>query len=119
MSYNYERGGRRGRYNKYRGGRGSYGNYRGHMPPGSRTRGYQMHMMPPNSMQMGFDQNKVLPPEMIEELHKKVQEKYPEADLEFVQNLLLSKLPISLPQNNSPFGMPPNMMPNQYGYDTK
>lgn len=110
MSYNYERGGRRGRYNNYnknRGARGGYGT-RGYMPPGSKTRGYQQYMAPPMSMptQMGVDQTQFLPPGIMEELKKKVQEKFPDADMSVIQDFFIQNLPINTGFQAMPFGLP-------------
>lgn len=107
--------GHRGGYGNYRGhnrGRGSYGSYRGYMPQNTRGQMQGYGNMPPMPGGPGM----VIPPEMLAELQKKLREKFPDANIPFAQDGIMSNMPLHLPVSNMRFKPPMHLVPDSSGY---
>ena len=124
MSYRNDRGrgrghrGHRGGYNEY-GGRG--GGY--HQRGGYRHRGSYNSYMPQNNSggmggpsQMPGGPGMVIPPEMLAQLQKKLQEKFPGASIPFAQDNMMQNMPLHLPVSNMRFKPPTPLVPDSSGF---
>ena len=58
----------------------------------------------------------VMTPEILEDLQRKLKEKFPDVELPKMQELLNSRMPITTSASTMRFKLPPHLIPNSSGY---